>query len=64
MDDFQCTLCGATFDGEGWPPVKPESCPYCDAPSVDIVESSVAEDNRRINKHDEFLEDESNDNES
>lgn len=57
--DFQCLLCGATFDGVLH--TKPESCPKCDGPESEIVDAETEQirmrQNEAINKHDEYLED-------
>jgi rubredoxin len=63
MTDFECMLCGSQFDGE-WSnvlnrPRKPENCPNpeCKAPKSDIAESSYAEECRKKNAQDDYLED-------
>ena len=59
MNEWQCLLCGATFDGVLH--TKPERCPECQAPERYIVSveerAKIEEQNRAINKNDEFLED-------
>ena len=52
LSDFQCLLCGEQFDGEmvDIHLHKPETCPFCEAPQSDIVDTEEAHRNWIINK--------------
>jgi len=58
MNEWECLLCSATFDGVLH--TKPDRCPKCHAPEryiVSVFERAVIEEeNRAINKRDEELE--------
>ena len=62
MNEWQCLLCAANFDGVLH--TKPDNCPECHAPERYIVSAheraEVEEQNRAINKHDEFLKEDKN----
>jgi len=51
MNDYQCLLCGETFNGVLH--TKPEQCPECGGPEDEIVPIELEEVNdRKENEHD------------
>ena len=59
MNDFQCLLCGATFDGVLH--TKPEKCPECGGPESEIVDAEEQHEtdmkNWIINKQEDMRHD-------
>lgn len=56
MNEWQCLLCSATFDGVLH--TKPDRCPECNAPDGYITsafeQAEIEDENRRINKQEEM----------
>ena len=52
MNEWQCLLCGATFDGVLH--TKPEKCPECGGPENEIAPTEFKEEvnDRKENEHD------------